>query len=106
VKIKKKNRCARGREENFLDTLSRNFDIPADAVSGFAHIEMNGNRELDVDGCLGVLEYGENAIVLNTGRLTVKICGDELTVVSMQNGRANIKGLITCVDFCSGEAVC
>ncbi len=89
----------RNRENAFFDTISKSLDIPVDAVAGFAHIEMSGNREISVDGCLGVLEYGENRIVLNTGRLTVKICGCDLTVTSMQNGQAIIKGTLTCVEF-------
>ncbi|MBO5410825.1 MAG: YabP/YqfC family sporulation protein [Clostridia bacterium] len=104
--MKKKNRCRKSGEDAFFETISRNLDIPADAVSGYARIEMSGNREISIDGCLGVLEYSENAISINTGRLTVKICGAELTVVSMQNGQAAIKGIITCVDFCNREEVC
>ncbi len=95
-----KNRINRaGRRESFADSISRSLDIPADAVCNFAHIEMSGNREISVEGCLGVLEYAEKHITLNTGRLTVKICGCNLTVSSMQNGMAVIKGEITCIEF-------
>jgi len=97
--MRKRRNCARNREDKLFDSLSKSLDIPIDALAGFAHIEMSGNREISVDGCLGVLEYGENSISLNTGRLTVKICGCDLTVVSMQNGQAVIKGTVTCVDF-------
>ena len=90
-----------GRGERLLDSISRNLDLPQDAVSGYAHIEISGNREVIVEGCEGVLEYGENSISLNTGRLTVRICGCELTIVSMQNGQAVIKGIITGVDYCN-----
>lgn len=97
--MRKRKNCNQSREEKLFDSISRSLDIPVDAVSAFAHIEMSGNREIAVDGCLGVLEYGENTISLNTGRLIVKICGCDLTIVSMQNGQAVIKGTITCVDF-------
>ena len=97
--MRKKSRSAGGRGEKIMDSISRSLDLPQDAVSGYAHIELNGNREAIIEGCQGVLEYGDRAIALNTGRLTVRICGYELTVVSMQNGQAIIKGVITCVDF-------
>lgn len=95
--LKKKDCRTEKRSEKILDALSRNLDLPQDAVSGYAHIELSGNREAIIEGCRGVLEYSDCAIALNTGRQTVRICGCELTVVSMQNGQAVIKGVITSI---------
>ena len=97
--MKSKKRSSRA--ENLIESITRNLDLPQDAVSGYAHIEISGNREAIVEGCQGVLEYGDNLIALNTGRLTVRICGCGLTIVSMQNGQAIIKGTITGVDYCN-----
>ncbi len=97
-----RNRKRNGtRAENIIDSITRNLDLPQDAVSGYAHIEISGNREAIIEGCQGVLEYNDNLIALNTGRLTVRICGCGLTIVSMQNGQAIIKGTITGVDYCN-----
>lgn len=107
VKIKQGGNCVRnrkrnsGRAENIMDSITRSLDLPQDAVSGYAHIEISGNREAIIEGCQGVLEYGDNLIALNTGKLTVRICGCGLTIVSMQNGQAIIKGTITGVDYCN-----
>ena len=98
--MRKRNCKSESRSERILDSISRSLDLPQDTVSGFAHIEISGNREVIVEGCQGVLEYGESAIALNTGRLTVRICGCELTIISMQNGQAVIKGIITGVEYC------
>ncbi|MBQ3046250.1 MAG: YabP/YqfC family sporulation protein [Clostridia bacterium] len=98
--MRKRNCKSESRSERILDSISRSLDLPQDTVSGFAHIEISGNREVIVEGCQGVLEYGECAIALNTGRLTVRICGCELTIISMQNGQAVIKGIITGVEYC------
>lgn len=87
------------RRDRIIDSISRNLDLPQDAVSGYAHIEMSGNREVIIEGCQGVLEYSDSVIALNTGRLTVRICGCELSIVSMQNGQAIIKGIITGLDY-------
>ncbi len=99
--MRKRNCNTSSRGERILDSISRSLDLPQDAVSGYAHIEISGNREVIVEGCQGVLEYGESVIALNTGRLTVRICGCDLTIISMQNGQAIIKGIITGVDYCN-----
>ena len=90
-----------GRAENIMDSITRSLDLPQDAVSGYAHIEISGNREAIIEGCQGVLEYGDNLIALNTGKLTVRICGCGLTIISMQNGQAIIKVTITGLDYCN-----
>lgn len=88
-----------GRAENIMESISRSLDLPQDAVSGYAHIELSGNREAIIEGCQGVVEYGDTLISLNTGKLTVRVCGCGLTIVSMQNGQAVIRGTITGVDY-------
>lgn len=98
--MRKRNCKTESRSERILDSISRSLDLPQDAVSGYAHIEISGNREAIIEGCQGVLEYGDSVIALNTGRLTVRVCGCELTIVSMQNGQAVIKGIITGVEYC------
>lgn len=98
--MRKRNCKTESRSERILDTISRSLDLPQDAVSAYAHIEISGNREAIIEGCQGVLEYGDSVIALNTGRLTVRVCGCELTIVSMQNGQAVIKGIITGVEYC------
>lgn len=98
MKNRKRNNA---RAENIIESITRSLDLPQDAVSDYAHIEISGNREVIIEGCQGVLEYGDNMIALNTGRLTVRICGCGLTIVSMQNGQAIIKGTITGVDYCN-----
>ena len=98
----RKKRCRRETgAESISESIGRCFDLPQDALGCYAHIEISGNSEVLVDGCQGVLEYGDCTVALNTGRLTVRICGGELTVVSMQNGQAIIKGVITSVEFCN-----
>ncbi len=94
----KENRFTAG-SERILEALTRSMDIPADALSGYAHIELCGNREATVDGCRGVLEYSDCRIALNTGKLTVRFCGCDLCIASMQNGQAVIKGLISDMSF-------
>ena len=97
----RKRNCREGMGERLINTISNNLDLPADTVSGYAHIEMSGNREIIIEGCKGVLEYSDRIIALNTGKLTVRLCGCDMTIISMQGSQAIIKGVITCVEFCN-----
>lgn len=87
------------KKENLLDVLSKKYEIQKESLFGGTHIEISGNTEAIVEGCLGVLEYGDSVISLNTAKLTVRINGADLTITSFQNGQAVITGIIASVDF-------
>lgn len=97
--MRKNRRCRENRNDNFMESISKTLDLPQDALSGYAHIELCGNREAIVEGCKGILEYSDCTVAINTGKLTVKFCGSDLTITALQDGSTEIKGTITCIDF-------
>lgn len=66
-----------------------------------AKIEMLSNREIIVDGCKGVIEYGENFIKLNIGELTLDVVGQDLIIESFDGGVAIIRGRFAEINFIS-----
>ena len=66
-----------------------------------AKIEMLSNGEIIVDGCKGVIEYGENFIKLNIGELTLDVVGIDLIIESFDGGIAIIRGKLTEINFIS-----
>ncbi len=64
-------------------------------------IEMLGNREIIIDGCKGVVEYGENLIKLSLGKSTLSVSGDNLVIKSFDSSIAVISGQIGEISFTS-----
>ena len=85
--------------ETIIESIGQNLDLPQDSFSGYAHIELCGNKEAMIEGCLGILEYSDCSVAINTGKLTVRFNGSDLTITSMQDSLTVIKGIITCIDF-------
>lgn len=75
------------------------FDIPADTGGGILHIEMSGNREVFVENHKGILELGENEVILNAGKGTVRVLGQRLCVLAMNPEEIRLSGLIESVSF-------
>lgn len=98
-----KNRKQRdtGKAARLLESIGRNIDLPEEALSGYVLVEISGNREAVVEGCRGVLGYSDTLISLNAGKLIIKISGCELTVVSMQNSQAVVRGVISGIEYCN-----
>ncbi len=87
------------KKENLLDTLTKRYGVQKETLFGGTHVEISSNAEAIVEGCLGVLEYSDSIISLNTPKLTVRITGADLSIISFQNGQAVISGVIAGVDF-------
>lgn len=64
-------------------------------------IEMLGNREIIVDGCKGVVEYGENLIKLSLRESVLSLSGDNLIIKSFDSNIAVICGEICEISFTS-----
>ncbi len=73
--------------------------IPSCAISGCFHLEMNGNREIIIDGCKGILEYDENVIKINTSDIILSFLGRNLTIKCMTSESLIIKGYVTSIEF-------
>jgi len=76
-------------------------DILMPEVTSFygTQIEILNNNEVVVEGCKGILEYDNNSIRLNLGKMSVKFTGDNLIITCMNSDNIVIKGFITSVEF-------
>ena len=90
---------AAGKLGSVTERLSDEFELPKNVMPGVVHIEMNGNKEAVVDGVRGVLEYDENVIRLNTGKLIVRFTGSRLMIKTLSLNQALVCGSIMSVDF-------
>lgn len=75
------------------------LDIPESFTAGLPHIEAEGNREICVDGCRGILEYSQDKIRLNTGKLVITFTGDGIEIKSHSEIQTVISGNILSVEF-------
>lgn len=87
------------RVEKLMQTVRRGFGLPQADLSAAAGITLTGNTQAVIEGCLGVLEYGSDVLAFNTGRLTVRLRGAGLTIVSFQGGIAAVSGTIASLEF-------
>ena len=77
------------------------LQLPPGMLSGGARFEMNGNREVIVDGCRNVLEYNENEVRINAGKMIVSFMGRGMTLKCLTPDSLVIEGFITSIEFVS-----
>lgn len=63
------------------------------------HMEINGNTEVIVEGCSGVLEYNTDVVRIRTRKKVVKFCGRGLAIKCLTADSLVVTGFITCIEF-------
>ncbi len=82
-----------------LRRLSGILDIPPSAMSGVPQIELGGNREAVIDGCLGVLSYDESMIRLALRGMIAIFRGRSLQIRVLTHDSAILGGFIMSIEF-------
>lgn len=70
-----------------------------DKAAQSAHFELFGNREIILEGCMGVFEYSDTYIKLKLKRGAVMLCGSCFDIVSFEGTVIDIKGIISSLEF-------
>ena len=79
--------------------LAEALQVPAGAVSVLPRREFCVNREVTIDGSKGVLEYDENLIRINMGKMVACFFGRNLNIKCFNLESLVIEGYITSIEF-------
>lgn len=75
------------------------MQLEPDYVKG-PHLELFGNREIIVEGCMGVLEYSDSYLKLRLPKGALTVCGGCFDIVSFEGTTITVKGKISSLEFC------
>lgn len=75
-----------------MQRFSKFLDIPPTLISSEPAIELWGNKQITIEGCKGILEYGENLISVSCGKYAVSISGIGLELKNMTENSCMITG--------------
>lgn len=63
------------------------------------HMEINGNTEVVVEGCGGVLEYDTDVVRIKTGKMSVRFTGRGLIIKCLTADSLVVTGFIMGIEF-------
>ncbi|BED93015.1 MAG: YabP/YqfC family sporulation protein [Candidatus Paraimprobicoccus trichonymphae] len=63
------------------------------------HLEMNGNREVIVEGCRNILEYDDHMIKISFKNMSAMFLGRNLSIKCLDTNSLVINGFIISVEF-------
>lgn len=74
-------------------------DMSNASVKG-AHLELFGNREIIIEGCMGVLEYSDTYLKLRLPKGSLTVCGSGFDIVTFEDTVITVRGNISSLEFC------
>lgn len=93
----------RGRRIRFSERLAQMCDVPQEAIVNIPVFVIRGRREIEVAGCDGIIEYGDDHIVLNMGKDIFSVEGDGLVLSDFKNSVLFVRGNIVSVSFSGSD---
>ena len=77
------------------------FDLPGEAAAGSVRVTVTGTSKVHIENHRGLLNYSENEITANGGRVIVRIRGEKLELAAMSDLELVIAGKVSSVEYVS-----
>lgn len=82
-----------------MESLEKFLGVPIGVVSNAMHMEMNGNREVVVEGCRNILQYDTTDIKVDVGKMMIAFEGRNLVIKKFSTSSLIIEGFIISINF-------
>lgn len=80
--------------------IGQKLDLPKEIVWDLPLISMIGQEELTIENHKGLMEYAPDTIRIGTGKASLSIHGEEMTLKQMSSDCIVIQGKIHSLEFC------
>lgn len=81
------------------EETAERFDLPADALAGMPKLTITGKARVLIENHKGLIEYGQERIEVNGGRVRIRVYGGDLELRAMNKDDLVITGIISSVEF-------
>ena len=92
---------AKKRTSEIIERAAAVFDLPGETAMGVVRVTLTGTSRAHIENHRGLLNYSEEEISLNGGRLIIKIRGEKLELAAMSDLELVITGRISSVEYVS-----
>ena len=96
----KRLKIEKGKKKSSWNLFGYEEDIiDKDMISG-SHIQIFGNSKINLEGCMGVLEYTDTYLKLKLQKGSLIFCGSGFDIIFYEERLITVKGKISSIEFC------
>lgn len=81
------------------EIIVESLKLPKDSMLGASIVTLTGNKDAFIENYRGILEYSEDAIILQGKTCQISIIGKKMTIDYYTNEDMKISGCIECVRY-------
>lgn len=90
---------AKEKKKNIFERTMDKLELPGEVLADLPRVSMTGSSRLLVENHKGLMDYGEEMILIAGGRITVKVLGEQLELCAMTTEALLIRGEIFQIEF-------
>jgi len=84
---------------DLLEKTAARLSLPGEILAGLPKVEITGRGTLTVENHRGLLEYTQERIEINGGRIMITVRGDGMNIRSMSADALLVEGTIISVEL-------
>lgn len=101
VRSKRRRKNISTKQNVLSERVEHLLELPLGTLSNAARIEFMGNKKVVLDGCIGIVEYSDDIIRMQTGSGILRFSGRSLSISCLTEDSAIIEGNILSLEFLS-----
>lgn len=89
-------------KRRLLENLIKLSEFPLECAAEIPIVELKGNSEVYVSGCIKIIEYSQGRIIFDAGQYPLTIIGENMHLGEFASGSICISGTIECISLTRG----
>ncbi|MBQ6816248.1 MAG: YabP/YqfC family sporulation protein [Clostridia bacterium] len=86
--------------KNKFKLLNYSNDLPEFYAMGLPNISFFGNKQVQIEGVVGIMEYDENFIKVSVKKGYITFLGSDFKVTNFTKSQITVLGKINSTEFC------
>ena len=88
------------KSNNKLKFLNYSNDLPEFSSLGLPSISFFGNKQVQIEGAVGIMEYDENFIKISVKKGYIIFLGSDFKITNFTESQITVLGKINSTEFC------
>ncbi|OEH86156.1 sporulation protein YqfC [Desulfuribacillus stibiiarsenatis] len=103
IKKKRQRTNVKGIQYKLKNQIANALDLPKDLIFDLPRVTLIGNMQLYIENHIGLLEFGQNKIRLNTKQGEIIVHGNDLVIRGVMTKEIFIEGVIVEIKWKSND---
>lgn len=88
------------KSKNKFKFINFSSDLPEFSAMGLPSLNFFGNKQVQIEGAVGIMEYDENFIKISVKKGYITFLGSDFKITNFTESQITVLGKINSTEFC------